>query len=417
MVHGLYRPWMRTPHPMVMNKTVIVNQQPHCHRSNGGFWGGFLGGFLGGGLFNSGLFGNIFGFGSGMTGMYGGGMMPGMMMPTMMPGATNNYAYLNQLSGNNPANQTNTDVTILQKHFPDYTISERDGKFIATDKDGNLIEGDSFDDMLAKLGGTTPATENPETQNMNEIKQAALRQGQLIEVKEEAEKFMKNEDVIASGAQISVIEDGENFAQYQLTLKDGTTKIVRDITSAYEELGISFNGNDETDAPEDTTVTPEDTPENPPSGNVTHQNSGSNKANGWERIFSSDRNETSGFGGNYQIDGKAQAYNANDIENAKSAQEVARYMLLTEMGLPAPTDASEDLINEIIQHNPSVFNKDGSVKENADWTKLDLPTAEYLKRKGYPINEKTSNGNKAEKPKATPMEIPINAYASTQPFK
>ena len=123
---------------------------------------------------------------------------------------------------------------------------------------------------------------------------------------------------------------------------------------------------------------------------MTHQNSGSNKANGWERIFSSDRNETSGFGGNYQIDGKAQAYNANDIENAKSAQEVARYMLLTEMGLPAPTDASEDLINEIIQHNPSVFNKDGSVKENADWTKLDLPTAEYLKQKGYNVNQQTS---------------------------
>ena len=90
--------------------------------------------------------------------------------------------------------------------------------------------------MLAKLGGTTPATENPETQNMNEIKQAALRQGQLIEVKEEAEKFMKNEDVIASGAKISVIEDGENFAQYQLTLKDGTIKIISEPATAKDEM-------------------------------------------------------------------------------------------------------------------------------------------------------------------------------------
>lgn len=393
MVHRIYRPWMSSQRPILMNRNIIIDQRSHCHHTgNGGFWGAFLGGFLGGGLLNSGFLGNIFGIGTGMGGMQGG-LYGGGAYPSTIPGATNSYGYLNQNAGSAPATQSTTkDLSVLQKFYGDsYIIEELDGKFYAKDKDGNsVIEGNDFQDMLDKLGGKEPASENPETQNLNEIKQAAQRQGQLIKAKEEAQKFMTTKGVIASGAKISVIEDGENFAQYKLTLKDGTTKIVRDIPTAYKELGIDPANADNT--PEIETEPPKaETPATATPAATAHAATKPKTSfKGWERIATSDRNETVGYGGNYQIDGKAQAYNQNDIENAKSAQEVARYMLLTEMGLPAPIDASEDLINEIIQHNPSVFNKDGSVKENADWTKLDLPTAEYLKQKGYPIKEKAT---------------------------
>lgn len=412
MVHGIYRPWMRAPRPMVMNKTVIVNQQSHCHGRSGGFWGGLLGGFLGGGLFNSGLFGNIFGFGSGMTGMYGGGMMPGMM-----PGATNNYSYLNQLPGNTPANQTNTDVSILQKHFSDYIISERDGEFIATDKQGHTITGKSFEEMLEKLGGSTPASENPEAQNMNEMKQAAIRQGQLMKANTEAEKFMKNEDVIASGATISVIKDGENFAQYELTLKDGTKKIVQDITAAYQELGINIDGNDETDAPEDTTVTPgsnnpsdnvEDDPDaenTPPQGNLgtNSTNSGDKKWNvaaspGW---MSKDAWLTAADGTTvYEIecnDGDRLNYGKNKIqsdgETITTGYKDIRSIVDRKTGKWLPVEVEEDT---------------GRIK-----VKIDGNTTVYLE--DFLSNDYSDKLK--EKPKPTPMDIPINAYASTQPFK
>ena len=157
MVHGLYRPWMR-PRPTFFNRTVIVNQQaPHCHHGgNGGFWGGFLGGFLGGGLFGAGgIFSGLFGGMNSMNTYNNFGMFGGM--PIMYSNCSNLYGYLNQNAGNAPAAQNeNSDVKTLEKHFGnDYIISERNGQFIATAKDGNgePLVADNFNDMLSLLGG------------------------------------------------------------------------------------------------------------------------------------------------------------------------------------------------------------------------------------------------------------------------
>ncbi len=236
MVHGLYRAWGRGPQRPIINNNFVMRGAPQGHHGcgNRGFWGGFLGGFLGGSLLN---FGGLFGFGRSTTMMTGGmPMMTGMFPTTQF--YTNNYDYLNQ---HTPGQQQNSDVTILQKHFKDYIISERNGQFIATDKDGNTIIGDSFEDMLEKLGGQKPASQNPESEELAAIKLAAERQGRLMEVREEAAKFNQNKEVIAAGAQIQVIDDPKNanFAQYKLIINGKEEAIVRDITAAYAALGIN----------------------------------------------------------------------------------------------------------------------------------------------------------------------------------
>ena len=331
MVHGLYRPWMRAPRPMMMNKTVIVNQQPHCHHSGGsGFWGGFLGGLLGGGLFSQGgLFSGMFGFGG----------MP-MMTSTMPMGYTNPYAYLNQNPGQQPADaQSTNDVNILQKHFKDYTISERDGQFIATDKDGNTIIGDSFEDMLEKLGGNTAATEDPNAAEMAEMKRLS---SQIQDLQEELRE----------------IKD-QNGSQ---------------TPPAVTTPGGTPGGNPTAEVGDDST----------PGSPAADSNTTATGA--WERI---DANTTA-FG--YKTD---TLLGGEDYKDCKNADAVLQHHLNTIGGKYNTPMDPQQLVAQIVKNNPSVFNSDGTVKENADWSKLDLPNKEWLVENSY-ISQTTSTNTSQE---------------------
>ena len=385
MVHGLYRPWMRAPRPMMMNKTVIVNQQPHCHHSggNGSFWGGFLGGLLGGGLFSQGgLFSGMFGFG-GMP-MMGGGMYTGM---PMMQSYANPYGYLNQVPGNQPAQQTNTTtntMTTLEKLASDCSckvIDNGDGTYTAykTGEDGGEIATGTYEEVRdAMLGTATPSKRaESDAEEMAAIKKQSEMQGQLTKAKEEAEKFNKNADVIAAGASITVIDDPEdaNFAQYQITLKDGTTKVVRDITSAYAELGIQQPGNEEVD---DDGNDPARPPSNTPSNNSSGR---SGLPSGWERV---DANTTA-FG--YKTDA---LLGGEDYKDCKNADAILQHHLNTIGGKYNTPMDPQQLVAQIVKNNKSVFNADGTVREDADWSKLDLPNKQWLIENSY-LSENTNS--------------------------
>lgn len=124
----------RRPQIAVFNRTTVVNQQPCCRPTgNGAFWGGFLGGIFSG-------VGNML-----------------MNTRSMNLGGQNPYAYLNNNQGQEPAKPANNDLKLLEKHFGDkYTISERNGEFLATPKDGGTPITGTFDEMLDKL--STPSS-------------------------------------------------------------------------------------------------------------------------------------------------------------------------------------------------------------------------------------------------------------------
>lgn len=51
-----------------------------------------------------------------------------------------------------------------------------------------------------------------------------------------------------------------------------------------------------------------------------------------------------------------------------------------------------DLAQKIIEYNPSIFKKNGSIIENANWDKLDLPSISYLQKEYVKEGSKKYNG-------------------------
>ena len=112
------------PQPVVFNKTYVVQQQTHCHRSgNGAFWGGFLGGILSG-------VGNF--FVSNKTNL----------------GGNNPYGYLNQLN-NTPAKPDDT-MNNLKTLYSDYTWIKEGDKYIGRKGDSE-VEGRTLDEVRANM--------------------------------------------------------------------------------------------------------------------------------------------------------------------------------------------------------------------------------------------------------------------------
>lgn len=254
-----FRPWS-APRPMVVQRNTFMTTQ--CNHSNGsGFWGGFLGGFLGTGLMQ---IGNLFGFG-GMP------MMGGMYGSMPMMGGYNPMGYLNQLSKQTDGQQGNGMATLTKFYGDDYNISYENGTYYARHKDGGaVISAGSFDEMIGKLGGTAPASQNPYTAEIEKLKAQALAAqnlGRLHEAQEEVKAFNSLPDDIRKGATIEVItEEGDHYAQFEVTREDGSRFIAKTIAAVYNKLGITPPAD-----PADTTpVTPkneDNTPPDEPAGN------------------------------------------------------------------------------------------------------------------------------------------------------
>lgn len=76
------------------------------------------------------------------------------------------------------------------------------------------------------------------------------------------------------------------------------------------------------------------------------------------------------------------ASSVNNTHNAdgsgKNASQITSDILGTKLTGVLTADAQADLRADIIKYNPSVFNEDGSPKEGADYSKLDVPSMDYL---------------------------------------
>lgn len=72
----------------------------------------------------------------------------------------------------------------------------------------------------------------------------------------------------------------------------------------------------------------------------------------------------------------------NNTHNAdgsgKNASQITSDVLGTKLKGVLSAEAQADLRADIIKYNPSVFNEDGSPKEGADYSKLDVPSMDYL---------------------------------------
>ena len=306
-----------------------------------------------------------------MYGGFGGGTYPALQTGT---------------SGNTQTDNSMANLEKIATSMKYQVIQNPDGTYTAyiPGEDGGEIATGTYEEVRdAMLGTATPSERaTADAEEIAAIKKQSEMQGRLTEVKEEAEKFNKNADVIAAGASITVIEDPEdaNFAQYQITLKDGTTKVVRDITAAYAELGIQQSGNEEGD--DDGSIDDGNNPAGPPSNTPSNNSSGrSGLPSGWERV---DANTTA-FG--YKTD---ETLGGEDYKDCKTADAVLQHHLNTIGGKYNTPMDPQQLVAQIVKNNPSVFNSDGTVKENADWTKLDLPNKEWLVENSY-LSENTNS--------------------------
>ena len=68
------------------------------------------------------------------------------------------------------------------------------------------------------------------------------------------------------------------------------------------------------------------------------------------------------------------------LNQCKSATTAMTKILSFKMDYLSSSDR-EALTKELIRNNPSVFNKDGTVKAGANWDKLDVPSIKYIKQK------------------------------------
>lgn len=136
------------PQIAVFNRNITVNGGPSCRPTGNGALGlGLLGGLL-----------------LGVAGMLGN-------KATTNLGGQNPYGYLNQ-QGQEPAPKVNNDLNILNKHFGDkYIISERNGEYIATPKDGGEAIIGTFNDMLDKLSTPSKVSKTQE-EELAEIERA-----------------------------------------------------------------------------------------------------------------------------------------------------------------------------------------------------------------------------------------------------
>ena len=234
MSFGVYRPWGRPPQTTI---NIYQNRpMPHHHHCGGGggsFWGAFGGGFIGGLLGSFSRMPMIGGFFGGMPTMP---MMGGMMMPTMMP-TMGGMAQLPGSTGNTPATQTGEKDQFagVRKLFPDYTFEEINGKYYVRNEDG-VTEYESFDKMMDALVNTS---ENPNAEELAQIKAQAEQKGAIAEVQQELDKFKENNTTLPEGVTVSVVDDlsDENNRKYKIEQKGGKDPIYCD---TIEELEVAL---------------------------------------------------------------------------------------------------------------------------------------------------------------------------------
>lgn len=316
-------PMMPRGGPISFNyhENITVQQGPT------GFWG-FMSGFLPSFLNTFAMFGmlnNSFGFGGGCFGR--------------AQGITGGAASTDSKNAKNLAD--------LEKLFKakDVTIVERDGKFTATDKNGNLIASDlSFDDMSKKLSeynsNSKPAVEDDPSEKTEAQLQADKAKEMGLELKDG--KYMK---------------DGK---EYEWDSASKTFKVKPEVKS---------DASAEESEPQDVDTSSQSQGSGHRARVSSHsQGAGSHGVKvpkGWYKA------PTGG-------DGQSMINNGT-LRAGMSARQVTDIILNNKVNYLSTADRNK-LAAEVLKYNPSIF-KNGKVVDGADLNKLDLPSIQYIKDK------------------------------------
>ncbi len=143
------------------------------------------------------------------------------------------------------------------------------------------------------------------------------------------------------------------------------------------------NVNNEADT-EDAVISDETTTNtnNTNSENAKSDSKVSKSPKGWYRA-SNDRSQTLQYNKTILTEKAKKA-------NITPAQCVANDVIASKTGYNF-SKVKDELVNFIIQKNPSVFDKNGNLKKNADLSKLDIPTSAWIKKNTFTA-EKTIKG-------------------------
>ena len=101
----------------------------------------------------------------------------------------------------------------------------------------------------------------------------------------------------------------------------------------------------------------------------------------------------------YRADTNSSEGKSLNLKSCTSANAVLNKLLNHKMDMLSDTDRAA-LCKELIKANPSVFNSDGTVKANANFDKLDIPSINYIKQKytgNVTYNKTTGTGTYTSK--------------------
>lgn len=147
------------------------------------------------------------------------------------------------------------------------------------------------------------------------------------------------------------------------------------------------------------------------SENDANKADGNSSLNGNDKVTNTKSHKAKGYvpDGWYRADTQSSEGKSLNLKSCTSANAVLNKLLNHKMDVLSDTDRAA-LCKELIKANPSVFNSDGTVKANANFDKLDIPSINYIKQKytGNITYNKTA-GTGTYKSKATGETVTQNS--------
>lgn len=179
-----------------------------------------------------------------------------------------------------------------------------------------------------------------------------------------------------NGYTVSVDEDGKITYHYN---KDGIDVEADNVTDLIDKINKAKNKDNNTATPldevDETVETPPETPEDiqtPGSGNKpnTTTRTGTGSPAGWYRAVNDGQ----------ELKAEKAQLEAAQKAGKNPAQELVNNLLSTKLGNVITDADKKELLATVIKKNPSVFNADGTLKDGADVSKLDVPTKEWMEK-------------------------------------
>ncbi len=241
-------------------------------------------------------------------------------------GCTNTYGMLNTGMQQTSTAANPSEAQMLKGIYSQYNVMPKgDGKYILSKGDGTSMEG-TFDELVKKSQGET-----------------------------------------SQGAGTS-----------STTSSPSTSSSTN--TPATTGNGIATQAGDANSTPATTTNTGNADGSTPATHAADDSPQGVSSASGARKTGNKGSGKVNVPSGWYRADTQHAEGKYLKLNKCKSATEAMNKILSGKMDYLSGTD-KEALAKELAHNNPSVFNKDGSVKANANWDKLDVPSAKYIKQK------------------------------------